>query len=141
MTECRMEEYYIENKQIFDLIKDSQDYFKDLFQEKIKSTVLEESNNSISLLIASYIKDIDECLICLQAGLLNAVPLLLKKIIETWRYIIYYSKNKEKSLLYYHNSSDYNKPKAKDLHYKIDEIIKEHDIHILEDTGELFHKD
>ena len=36
MTECKVNEYYVENKQIFDLIRVSQAYFKDLFQEKIK---------------------------------------------------------------------------------------------------------
>lgn len=141
MTECKVKEYYVENKQIFDLIAVSQAYFKDLFQEKIKSFIIEESNKPISLLIASYIKDIDECLICLQAGLLNAVPLLLKKIIETWRYIIYYSQNKNDSLLYYNNAKDYEKPKREYLHSKIDEIIKEYGIHILEDFEQKFYKD
>ena len=82
MTECKVKEYYVENKQIFDLISVSQAYFKDLIQKKIKSFIIEESNKPISLLIASYIKDIDECLICLQAGLLNAVPLLLKYVVS-----------------------------------------------------------
>ena len=141
MTECKVKEYYVENKQIFDLISVSQAYFKDLFQEKIKSFIIEESNKPISLLIASYIKDIDECLICLQAGLLNAVPLLLKKIIETWRYIIYYSQNKKESLLYYNNAKDYEKSKRKCLHSKIDEIIKKYGIHILEDFEQKFYKD
>lgn len=141
MTECKAKEYYVENKQIFGLISVSQAYFKDLFQEKIKSFIIEESNKPISLLIASYIKDIDECVICLQTGLLNAVPLLLKKIIETWRYIIYYSQNKNDSLLYYNNAKDYEKPKRKCLHSKIDEIIKKHGIHILEDFEQKFYKD
>ena len=45
------------------------------------------------------------------------------------------------SLLYYNNAKDYEKPKSKYLHPKIDEIIKEHGIHILEDFEQKFYKD
>lgn len=73
--------------------------------------------------------------------LIKCGAIIIKKIIETWRDIIYYSKNKNDSLLYYNNAKDYEKPKSKYLHPKIDEIIKEHGIHILEDFEQKFYKD
>ena len=45
MTECKVNEYYVENKQIFDLISVSQAYLKTYFKKKSKVLLLKNQIN------------------------------------------------------------------------------------------------
>ena len=141
MTECRISEYCKENSEIILFADDINEYLQYLFISNAKLLADCDSHKLISFFIASYLKDLNECCICFKAGLLNSVPLLLKKIIETWRYIIYYYYNKEEAQLLYNNDSCYKKPCKENLHSKVDAYINNFKIHILEDKDSLFHKD
>ena len=139
MTECKINEYCEDNKDIILFIDGMNKYLQRTFEINIKQLANCDSHKLISLFIASYLKDLNECSICFKAGLLNSVPLLLKKIIETWRYIIYYYYTEEEAQLLYNIDSNYKKPCKKKLHSIVDSYIMNFKIHIPEDKNSLFH--
>jgi len=142
MTECRINEYCIENNEILLFVNEMNSYLQEVFEVNIKKLASSDSLKLVSFLIASYLKDLNECNICFKAGLLNSVPLLLKKIIETWRYIIYYYYNNgEEAKLLYSNDSNYEKPRAHKLNLAVDAYIKDFSIHLFENDNELFYRD
>ena len=84
MTECRINEYCEKHSEIILFVDRINEYLQNVFKANIKQLTNNNSHKLISLLIASYLKDLNECSICFNVGLLNYVALLLKKIIETW---------------------------------------------------------
>lgn len=94
----------------------------------------------IILLTVTCIKEIETSIVCQNKGLLTAVPLLLKKSIEAWRYQIYYSKNKAEAEKYMYDTK-YEKPKGRKLSEAIDKIITKYKIHKIEDKKGKFYQD
>ena len=141
MTECRINEYCKENNEILLFVDEMNTCLQNIFELNAKQFATSDSLKLVSLLIASYLKDLNECSICFKAGLLNSVPLLLKKIIETWRYIIYYYNNEDEAKLLYCNDSRYEKPRSKKLSFAVDSYIKDFSIHMFENNNELFYRD
>ena len=140
MTECRISEYCEKNHEILLVVEDMNKYLQALFESNIKQLANSDANKLLSFFIVSYLKDLKECNICFKVGLLNSVPLLLKRVIETWRYIIYYYNNEEEAQRLYSNDLNYHKPSGKKLSRSVDSCISKFFIHRFENEDELFYK-
>ena len=141
MIQNPIEDYILKNKKYFlniDIaIRQSSEFFYKYLTKQEKT----DQNLLISLFLGVYFKELQTIMVSFQKGLLTAIPLLLKKIIEAWRYLIYYSAYKEEASLFLNNVEDYTKPKQSNLAIKIDEIIAENKIHRMLDDDSKFYKD
>lgn len=133
MTNNPIESYVLKNKKYFLNIDSALGRCSEFFYKYLTKQDKTDQNLLISLFLGAYFKELQTVMVSFQKGLLTAIPLLLKKIIEAWRYAIYYSHNSEEASLFLNNKEGYNKPKNKDLAKAIDEIISDKNFHRIEE--------
>ena len=66
MTECRIKEYCIENNEILLFVDEMNTYLQSIFELNVKQLATSDSLKLVSLLIVSYLKDLNECNICFK---------------------------------------------------------------------------
>ncbi len=128
-------------KKELDLANKSIDTFHEFIRANEKAIMNTPQNRLIVLFIVTYLKEIETSIVCIKKGLLTAVPLLLKKAIEAWRYQLYYSVNEDEAEKYMYNDAEYKKPRGIKLGEAIDKIIKENRIYKFEEQDGKFHQD
>lgn len=141
MANNPIEAYILKNKKYFLNIDSALGQCSEFFYKYLTKQGKTDQNLLISLFLGAYFKELQTVMVSFQKGLLTTIPLLLKKIIEAWRYLIYYSVYDAEASLLLNNVEGYKKPRQCNLSIKIDEIITEKKMHRLLDESSKFYQD